>query len=924
MSDGAGDARDGLLVGRDADLGRLGAFLAEVPRRGGSLALVGEPGVGKSALLAAVAGSAEAAGMRVLRADGVQYRAQLSYGALRQLLTSVPEVRARAAELPPLAGVLGLEHDAAPGHRAVVEAAAALAAALSRDRPALLVLDDAQWLDRSSAVVLGHVARRLPGTATGLVCAVRLGEESFFDHNGLPLHELGPLPEAAADELLRRRFPTLASRVRRRVIAEAEGNPLALLELPAALTEPQRRASQALPKRLPLPQRLQSTFASRIRTLPPATRHLLLVAALEGSGTMMIVRRAVAGRCDPKHLAPAERLRLVRVDDDMGRVHFRHSLIRSAVVELSTSDQRRGVHRALAAAWAAVPERRAWHLAQAADEPDESIAALLEEAADVGTRRGDGPNAVAALVRSAELSPAGDAYARRLAKAAYVGANLTGDVRDVPRLLHDARQASPDADSPAVAVAAALYLLNSYGDIDTAHRLLSGAVALQPEPYDLTDATLVEALTTLLMVCVHGGRRELWSELDAALAKCAAVPDTLYLLRTTFGDPARARPADWARLDTAIRTLPGTADPVRIVRIATAAAYGDRLHAMEAPLRLTARGGLDGQNIFPAIQASFLWSSHAWFTGQWAEARQVAEQGLRWCEEMAYPLRSWTGTFVLACLHAACGEYARARRLADRMDQWAGSRRGYAVGCYAAHARTLTALSLGDFDEAYRHASRITPPGTFAPFAGHAVWAVLDQVEATVRTGRRDEAAAHVRAAREAGLDAVSPRLAMVLLASAALTADRDDEAVRGFGQALAVEGAERWPFDHARVQLYLGERLRRSKAPGRAGHLLGAAAAGFERLGARPWADRANKELRACGIPVAARFPPEGPALTPQQWEVARLAATGLTNKQIGERLLLSPRTVSTHLHQLFPKLGITSRAALRDALDRTEERRA
>ncbi|MEV6057132.1 AAA family ATPase [Streptomyces sp. NPDC052107] len=914
------DESDGILVGRDADMERLGVFLAGLPRHGGSLALVGEPGVGKTALLAAAAQEAEAAGMRVLHAVGVQYRAQASYGALQQLLTSAPEIRSQATRTPALAGALGFEQGAASGHDAVAEAVVSLVAGLSRDVPVLLVLDDAQWLDRASAVVLGQVAHRLVGTGAGLVCAVRLGEESFFDHSGLAVQELGPLSEAASEELLRLRFPALASRVRRRLIADAEGNPLALLELPAALTESQRTASQALPKCIPLTQRLQATFASRIRALPAVTRHLLLVAALEGSGNMLIVRRAAAGRCGLKHLAPAERMQLVRVDDTTGRLGFRHSLIRSAVVDLSTSDQRRHVHRALAEAWTGVPEQRAWHLAQAAVEPDEQIAALLEEAADVSARRGDGPNAVAALVRAAELSPAGSAYARRLAKAAYVGANLTGDVRDVPRLLDDARQAAPDAESPAVAVAAAAYLLNSYGDIDTAHRLLSGAIALQPEPYDLTDPTLLEALATLFMVCVHGGRRELWSDFDAALSKCASVPDTLRLLRVTFADPARARPADWARLDAAVQALHGTSDPVRIVRIATAGAYADRLGAMEEPLRLTARGGLSGQNMFPAIQASFLWSSHAFFTGQWPKLRQVAQQGLRWCEELDYPLRSWTGKFVLACVSAVCGDYPAARGFADEMDQWAGSRRGHAVGCYAAHARTLIALSQGDFEEACRHACKITPAGTFAPFAGHALWSVLDQVEATVRTGRREKAVDHVGAAREAGLEAVSPRLHMVLLAAAALAAEGDEEAALGFGEALAVDGAERWPFDHARIRLYHGERLRRSKAPARAREHLSAAAETFERLGAHPWTERANQELRACGMPVPARVLPGGPALTPQQWEIARLAATGLTNKQIGERLLLSPRTVSTHLYQLFPKLGVTSRAALRDALEQLD----
>ncbi|MFI6579665.1 AAA family ATPase [Embleya sp. NPDC050493] len=905
---------DGTLVGRAADLARLGAFVVEVGDRGGALVLLGDPGVGKTALLGVFAREAEAAGIRVLHTVGVQYRAQTGYGALRQLLTSVADVRSRAGAMPVLAAVADLGHAAVSGRQeAVAAAVVSLFTDLSRERPTVLVLDDAQWLDPASAVVFAHVARALAGVArAGMVCAVRVGDESFFAHGGLPLHELGPLSEAASEELLVRRFPSLAARVRRRLMADAEGNPLALLELPAALTDSQRSAGRALPRRIPLSRRLQAAFASRITMLPAATRHLLLVAALEGSGNLLVVRRAVAGRCDLKHLAPAERVGLVHVDDTTGRLGFRHSLIRSAVVDLSTSDQRRGVHRALAEAWAGVPEQRVWHLAQAAEEPDGQIAALLEETAETGARRGDGPSAVAALVRAADLSPAAAEQARLLAKAAYVGANITGDLREVPRLLEHARRIHPDSDSPAATVAATMYLLNSHGDVDTAHRLLSGAIALQPEPYDLSDPTLLEALSTLLIVCVYGARAGLWADYDAALAKCTSVPDTLRLLRATFADPAHARPSDWDRLDAAVAALADTSDPVRIVRIGTAGAYVDRLGAMAEPLLRTARGGSGGENHFPAIQASFLWGSHAWFTGRWAELRDVVGNGLALCEEFHYPLRSWTGKFVLACVSAACGDFATARSLAEGMDQWGGSRRARAVSCYAAHVKTLLALSRGDFESAYHHACRISPAGTLAPFVGHALWAILDTVEAAARTGRHDKARDHVAAAREAGLDTVSPRLRFVLGACGAMAARNDAEALRRFGEALADEDTQRWPFDHARIRLYYGERLRAGGAPIPARSQLAAAVEGFERLGAAPWARRAREELRACDDHV-----PRIGALTPQEHRIASLAATGLSNKQIGERLFLSPRTVSSHLYRAFPKLGITSRAGLRDALD-------
>ncbi|MFE3202366.1 helix-turn-helix transcriptional regulator [Embleya sp. NPDC059237] len=913
---------DASLIGREYDLARLAGFLTDIPRVGGALVVLGEPGVGKSALLATAAREAEAAGMRVLRTAGVQYRAEASYGALRQLLTSTPQMREAVGRYPDLAAALGhnRDPDRGTGHEAVTDAVAFLLAERPGGRPTLLVLDDAQWLDRASADVLAQVARRLLGTGAGMVSAARAGEESFFDHSGLPLLEIGPLSEAASEALLTLRFPALAPRVRRRLMADAEGNPLALLELPTTLTGPQQVASHALPRRLPLTQRLQAAFASRIKGLPAATRHLLLVAALEGSGNVQVVRRAMAGGM--RHCAAAERVGLVHTDVAAGRLEFRHSLMRSAVVELSTGEQRRSVHRALAKAWIGVPEQRTWHLAQAAVEPDEQIAALLEEVADVSAGRGDGPSAVAALVRAADLSPEGAAQARRLAKAAYRGATLTGNLRDVPRLLGNARQVAPDADSLPAAIATAVYLLNSYGDIDTAHRVLGGALAVQRKPYDPGDGTLLEAMAALMMVCFYGGRAELWPTFDEALANFTAVPETLEVTRATFGDPVRARPADYARLDAAVDAVLGAAlgasDPLQVVRVGIAGSYVDRLGPLEEPLRRIGYGERSADNAFPAIQALVLFCHQAWFAGRWDELRTVARDVLDLCEEHQYSLRAWPAKYLLGSVTAAAGDFRAARQLADRMDQWAGSRRAHTVRFYAAHVRTLIALGQGDFEAAYGHVTTIAPAGSLPPFTRNALWVFQDVVEAAVRSGRREEALRHIQAARDAGLHTVSARMNFVMVGAEALAAGNDAEAEPAFTAALSVEGRERWPFDLARIHLYYGERLRRGRAPTRARGHLDTAAQLFARLGATPWADRAAKELRACGGPTRGRTTgSNGTVLTPQQREIVGLAAAGLTNRQIAEKLFLSPRTVSTHLYQAFPKLGVTSRAGLRDALE-------
>jgi DNA-binding CsgD family transcriptional regulator len=358
---------------------------------------------------------------------------------------------------------------------------------------------------------------------------------------------------------------------------------------------------------------------------------------------------------------------------------------------------------------------------------------------------------------------------------------------------------------------------------------------------------------------------------------------------------------------------------MRIVRISLAGTYLDRLGGAAEGLGRVVNGGRTGRNVAPAIRALFLLGIDAWLTGQWPRARRLAQESLDLCEQHDYPILASPSQFLLGTAAAACGEYETARALSDQIAHWAGPRGADAVRLYAAHIRALSALGRGEFEEAYQQAAMIAPAGSLPPFVPDALWAVMDVVDAAVRSGRRAEAAEHVAAARAAGMDALSPRLRLLLHGSAALAAEDDDEARREFDEAIGVEGAERWPFSLGRIRLYYGECLRRGRSPGAARLQLAAAAEDFARLGAVPWAARADQELRACGGVIGrALVRPEGAVLTPQQWEIASLAAAGLTNKQIGEKLFLSPRTVSSHLYQLFPKLGITSRAALRDALER------
>ena len=462
----------------------------------------------------------------------------------------------------------------------------------------------------------------------------------------------------------------------------------------------------------------------------------------------------------------------------------------------------------------------------------------------------------------------------------------------------------------------AFLLINGEGDMDTAHRLLTGAIATQAGRYDPNDRALIEALYTLCTVCTFGGRAELWDPFHRALARIAPDGSTgLSLCARLFADPARATPAAVDELETMINRLHDQSDPAAIVRIGKASCFVDRMTGCREAHWRVVRDGRAGGAVASAIHALTSLCLDDYLGGEWDEALQLADEGLALCEAHGYQLLAWPLWFGKAIIAAARGDDDTARALADEMDRWAAPRRAGIVQSFARHARGLAALGRGDCEAAYHELSSISPPGTLPSHVPLALWTVLDMVEAAVRTNRPAEAVAHGDVVRAAPVAALSPRLALVSPGAAAIaSADGDDIAF--FEQALATPGAGRWPFDLARVQLAYGERLRRTRAVALARQHLGAALDTFQRLGAQPWADRAGTELRATGAPrlEAKNFEP-GP-LTAQEREIAQLAASGLTNKQIGEKLFLSHRTVGTHLYRVFPKLGITARAALRDAL--------
>lgn len=904
------------LHGRDGEKAALTEFLHRSAERGGLFRVVGEPGIGKTALLNHVASVASGDGAwQVLRAAGFEFEAEVSFAGLNQLMLPAVDSLATlpAPQRSALRTALGVEAGEPPNQLLTVTALLSWFSQLGRTKPLLVVVDDFQWLDRASALTLGLVARRLDGLPVGLLIAERVDSGSFLDQHVETL-ELGALEDADALQLLAHRNRDLHPSVRQRIVKEAAGNPLALVELPSALTSDEEHGSERLPTALRLTDRLRGIFAARIEGLPEATRHLLLLAALNGSDGIPLETRITDAVSD---IALAEREGLVWVDRRTQRLRFKHPLIRAATVEVASPAQRRAAHRWLAEL-ATDPVHEAVHLGEAALGYDEHAADGLQHAGRLAVSRGDIVQAVAHMIRAAELTADRQQRARRLSEAAYLGANFSGSLGGAHALLEQARLADPDTvDTLSTAAAAAAHLLNSDGDIDTAHRILVAALA-QEDPATADPPAVEAAVTTLMAVCTFGGRPDLWDALDAAVARFSPLlPTGLRLSAITFGDPARAPLSVLQQLDELVAKIDGETNPVRVLQVGLAGHYVDRLPlaAVERVIADARQGGA----IAAGVNGLILLAVTAYFEGRWSEAVSLADECIDWCRENGYALLEWGALDVRMLIAAARGERQLLHAAHERMRQWAIPRKALAIRAFTSNTEAMAALADARFDDAHTIFNSIAPPGEFPDHGQVHMWTVLDVVEAAVCCGNMKDARAHLSAASNLGLQNLSHRLRFLLDGAAAMTAD-DAHYRPAFERVTDGAEAGRWPFHLARLELAFGDRLRRDREMRRARIYLQRAADRFASLEATPWRDRAIAALRSTGHTRRGPETAGGADLTPQEHEIARLAATGMTNRQIAARLFLSPRTVGGHLYRVFPKLGITTRAALRDALTQHE----
>jgi DNA-binding CsgD family transcriptional regulator/tetratricopeptide (TPR) repeat protein len=899
------------LVGRSAEISRIRG-LTNPALEGADRALIvlGEAGLGKSAVLADLNAHAAACGLRVLSAAGREHQTGLPLAGLRQLLRPVlAELRAlpgaHAAELLATVGMTGAGLE--PGRDLAGSALLGLLDLLARrnepDRGLVAVIDDAQWIDRASLDVLAFAAYRLDGEPVTIILAARGDTPPAGFEGGLPELRLGPLSTAEASDLLDAQPRPPRGRARAQVLAQAAGNPLALIELTRTVTgDPAAECIWAgLP--LPLTDRLGAMFAARLADLPPQTMDALLLAAAADSADHDAVTRGGLG-LDPAVLAPAEEAGLASVDT--AGIHFRHPLIRSAVYHRAPFASRAVIHQRLADLLHDQPDRRAWHLAAAALRPDEDIASLLAATSVPAQRRGGPASRALILERAARLSPDPATRARRLVSAAEaaVSSGQTEWARDL--------------------AARALPLAGEEGLRSRCLHVTGWALA-----WGGHYARAVQTVLLLAREHVAAGNNAAWEALGlaAAAAYQAGDPDSLNGVEDVLAALPQATaietkaPRAWTlavtghdlEAEALLRNIRQTVSGGPSLHHVGAAAWvrdqtSDAIRLLEA-----ARNASADSAIRAASGGSLAALGWAYFdAGRWDDALElIAETG----NDPAGDVTQAAGILVTATIEAARGNTAHARDLVLTALA-ADPEQSRVITARARHALGLCAIADDDYLTAFEQLRQLFgPDGT--PYHQHVSYlAAGDLALAAARADCGQEGREIVKQIAELRASAASwpsARLRQLLTRADCVLADPSTPDAYA-DDVLSDPAGEQWPFERAQLRLEYGQWLRRHRRINHAKQVLGAAHDTFGALASRPWAHRAATELRACGITVPGAVASAAglDALTPQQREIVELAAQGLTNREIGLRLHLSPRTVASHLHRSFPKLGIAGRLQL------------
>lgn len=899
------------ILGRVRELAMLTRRVDALPGAGGALVLSGDPGIGKTTVVEEVARHAAARGCVVLRVRGLDDESHLPYAGLHQLVEALSEERAAlpAPRRRALEVAFGLHDDAGVEPFFVRMAMLELLTGGPRGRAVLLVAEDVQWLDRETSDVLAFVARRVSADPVLLLATVCTGFTDTLVRTLTARVELGPLGREAADQLLDASSVPVSRALRPRLLAWAGGNPLALVELPLAFAATGGGPwDEGNDDPVPTTARLQRAFVARALSLAAPTRAVLLVVAVLDGGTVEeVLAAATAISGDRVHLADADVAVTVGLLDrepgaDGSRLLFRHALARTAVLNETSAPQLQQAHLAVAAS---VPdaERRAWHRSFASALPDPDLADELEGIASRAQRRGGLSVARVAYQRAAALTGDQVVRARRLLQAAEI-AHDQGDRAEMEHLLRQAQ----GAELGVVEQCRVEHLMQAFsgppGSLDDTARFIADASAVA-RAGDV-DLALQILISPLQWSYFNALTEPVAGELVRAAEGLGAPRDDPWLLvALALGDPAgrarqvmeRARPA----------LLTAGNDPFRqFVLASAAAAVGDvetALSALPAAVRgLRARGAL-----FMLAHALHADALLQYYRGDWNEGVSAAAEGASLAAETGQPVWAALTELLQARYAAVRGDLDASLELIDRT---VAALPAFAF-VHAAHARGVHALAAEQYEEAYAQFSgpllRRTPGMQSA--AG-----LSELAEAAAACGRQQEARSLLQPFEELVRHGAGPHLQAEIACCRALLA-RDEDAQDLFETATAPVYAA-WPFLRARSELAYGSWLRRQRRINDSRPHLRAARDGFDRLGALPWGERARRELRAAGESSQQAVRGAAAVLSPQELQIATLAASGLTNRQIAGRLFLSHRTIGTHLYQAFPKLGISSRLQLAEAL--------
>ena len=906
------------LTDRRSECDALDRLIGTV-RTGQSQALVvrGDPGVGKTMLLDYLAGQAAGSGCRVARVMGVQPEMELAFAGLHQLCAPM---LSRAERLPgpqleALRVAFGLSTGPRPDRFLVGLAVLSLLSEGAGERPLVCLIDDEQWLDRASAQALGFAARRLAADPVGLVFAAR---EPSADLAGLPELVVAGLSEDQARALLASALAgPLDARVRDLIVAETQGNPLALLELPRGLTSAELAGGFGLPGAVSLPGRIEDSFARQLEALPDQTRRLLLLAAADPSGDRSLVWRA-AGRLGipVQAAAPAVETGLA---DFGARVRFRHPLARSAAYRLASFTEIQEAHRALAEVTDPVadPDRRAWHRAQAAPGPDEDVAVELENSAGRAQARGGLAAAAAFLERAALLTSDPARYAERALAAAQAKLQA-GAFGEALELLVAAEAGPLDAFQRArVDLLRGQIAFASGLGRDAPPLLLQAARRLEPLNLDLARETCLSAW----MAAVFAGRM--------------------------------AGPVDLLEVSRAARALPPPTDPPRPVDLVLdglALAATDGPAAAAPTLRqavrvfagpdITAEEGLRW-GWFAQAAASALWDFDAWRAMLGRQVRLARDAGA--LDQLPIMLGAlgvsavWSGDFAAAASlitesDAVCK--ATGSRVAPYAAMYLAALRGHQAeaiplieaaiaeaaaegqGVAATFAHWVTAIlynGLGRYADALAAAGQATQDAHLYT----SMRALPELIEAAARSGNTGVAAEALERLAET-TQAGGTDFGVGLEARSRALVSRGQAAEGCYREAIDRLGRTQLRPDLARAHLLYGEWLRRENRRADARAQLRTAHEMLDAMGMAAFSERAGHELRATGGIVRKHAVQVPSTLTAQEVHIARLARDGRTNPEIGTQLFLSARTVEWHLRNVFTKLGIGSRRELNAALAR------